>query len=168
MDRREVLMTGAAAAAFVSLGNAQSATWKPKVLSAAQNEVVVTLSELIIPATDTPGAKAALVNRYLDLLLAETEPEGRERFLSGLRWLDEFASKEYGAVFVKLPQAIQIEVLEKLDTEEAPAEGARFFREVKGHTVRIYYQTEIGWKELNKRGVPRGFGCSHEAHKVGL
>ena len=35
---------------------------------AARTSVVV-LSELIIPATDTPGAKEARVNEYIDLIL---------------------------------------------------------------------------------------------------
>ena len=44
-------------------------------------------SELIIPATDTPGAKAALVNRWMDQLLAEGLPTQRNAFLAGLSWM---------------------------------------------------------------------------------
>ena len=40
-----------------------TALWKPKVLSAHQNATVVELTELIIPQTDTPGARAWLESR---------------------------------------------------------------------------------------------------------
>ena len=48
-----------------------AASWKPKVLTPHQNSTVITVSELIIPQTDTPGAKAANVNRIIDAVLAE-------------------------------------------------------------------------------------------------
>src|SRR5690348_16387514 len=47
------------------------ANWQPLFFDEHQNETVITLTELIIPQTDTPGAKAALVNRYLDLKYRE-------------------------------------------------------------------------------------------------
>jgi hypothetical protein len=181
MNRRDLLKAGATAAvSSAALGQdhthlltpdtvakASAAAWKPAVLTTGQNEAVVVLTELIIPATDTPGAKAANVNRYIDLFLSEMPPGERNRFLDGLKWLDEYASKEQGAAFVKLEAAKQIAILEKLDAGGDPAieEGNRFFRFAKSLTARIYYQTEIGFKELNKRGVPGGFGCKHDAHK---
>lgn len=56
-----------------------------RIFNAHQNETVATIAELIIPATDTPGARAALVNQFIDLIVAEwyTEEE-RSRFLNGL------------------------------------------------------------------------------------
>ena len=48
-----------------------AAAWKPKILTVHQNSTVITLSELIIPQTDTPGAKAANVNRFIDGVLSE-------------------------------------------------------------------------------------------------
>jgi hypothetical protein len=36
-----------------------AADWKPKFLDAHQTETVQTIGDLLIPATDTPGAKAA-------------------------------------------------------------------------------------------------------------
>ena len=177
MKRRDVLKAGAAAAAAGGIAIAQEpvfllapdtvakagAAWKPAVLSPAQNEAVIVLSELIIPTTDTPGAKAALVNRYIDLFLGATPAENRDRFLAGLKLLDEQA----GGSFVKLDAARQTALLEKLDSEGESDEGGRFFRVLKGMVGRIYYQTEIGTKELNKFGVPKTFACSHEgaAHK---
>jgi Gluconate 2-dehydrogenase subunit 3/TAT (twin-arginine translocation) pathway signal sequence len=179
MNRRDILKAGATAAAATSVGLAdqhvhllapdtvaQAALWKPAVFTPAQNETVVLLSELIIPATDTPGAKAANVNRYIDLFLSEKPAEDRDQFLNGLKWLDEYSTKEHGGVFAKLEPAKQIAVLEKLDTanDSATEEGTRFFRQIKTMTSRIYYQTQIGFKELNKQGIPSAIGCKHEAH----
>jgi hypothetical protein len=42
------------------------ADWKPLFLDDHQNQTLVVFSDILIPATDTPGAKAALVNRFLD------------------------------------------------------------------------------------------------------
>jgi hypothetical protein len=164
MNRREILKTGVTAAALHSVAFPQSA-WKPRVLSAAQNQTVVALTDLIIPATDTPGAKAANVNRYIDLFLSETPAAERDRFFKGLTWLDEYSAKEGGAAFSKLEPARQIAILEKLDRgEDSLPEGNRFFRMAKSMTARFYYQTEIGFKELNKHGVPGGFACKHDEH----
>ena len=41
------------------------------MLTAHQNDAVIVLTELIVPETDTPGAKATLVNRFIDGVLAD-------------------------------------------------------------------------------------------------
>src|SRR5688500_14722679 len=59
----------------------EAVAWTPKVFDAHQNDTVVLLSELIIPPTDTPGAKAAKVNEFIDLVLAGADPAERKQFL---------------------------------------------------------------------------------------
>ena len=78
------------------------------------------LSELIIPKTDTPGAKAALVDRFIDMLLDGAERSDRERFLSGLAWLDARSEALYGSNFVAASPAQQVGLLTKLSTAAAP------------------------------------------------
>jgi hypothetical protein len=156
MNRREALKTGAAA---LSIPFLEAAEWKPALFTAHQNETVIALVDLIIPATDTPGAKAALVNRYMDLILRDGSATERDRFLAGLKWLDDESIRRDKAQFVKLPAAKRVAILESIDSGEG--EGNRFFRVAKSFTSRVYYATEIGMKELNKRGVPKSFGCSH-------
>ena len=169
MNRREILQVGSVAPLAGAGALAQISTapeWKPELFDAHANETVVVLTELIIPATDTPGAKAALVNRWLDRLLAAGPVAQRDAFLDGLHWLDGHSIGLHGAPFVKLTEAQQVAILQSLDVAgEGP--GPRFFRAVKGWTSRIYYQTDIGMRELNKGGrvpSPQNMGCQHGKH----
>jgi hypothetical protein len=182
MQRREILKLSAAVPAVLpGVAEAQQgdkspvvppvkaikSSWTPRALDAHQNDTVVVLSDLILPATDTPGAKAANVNRYIDLLLADGPEQERLRFLSGLGWLDSYSSEKYGKTFVRCSPAEQVNILETLDTTEDAdlAPGNQFFRMAKSLISRMYYGTEIGFKELNKGGrVPASVGCKHPEH----
>src|SRR5579871_4914590 len=128
MNRREALqrvslmMGGALSASSVTavltgLRTADAAGYKPQPLSAAQDDLVATLVELIIPTTDTPGAQAAGVNRYIDGMLTSiyTETE-RAHFLSGLTDL-EARAKATGAAFLASSVARQTEILKELEAE---------------------------------------------------
>jgi len=172
MNRRDLLKLGATAAAVPVGIPAQpqakpAVPWKPSVLDSHQDETVIALIDLIIPSTDTPGAKAALVNRHMDHLLRD-EPEGeQERFVQGLGWIDGYAIRKYGKTFVRCAPAEQIAILEILDSNSQPgvAAGHRFFLHFKARTARLYYATQIGFAEMNKGGrVPASFGCKHPEH----
>src|ERR1700744_5198699 len=76
--------------------------WTPIFLNSQQNELLIVLSEAIIPATDTPGAKAALVNRFLDLVLAAEPEKIQKEFLDSLAWFDTESMKQYKTGFDKL------------------------------------------------------------------
>ncbi|MCB1020055.1 MAG: gluconate 2-dehydrogenase subunit 3 family protein [Acidobacteria bacterium] len=145
---------------------ATGAAWKPQILDDHQNETVIVLSELIIPTTDTPGGKAAKVNEWVDLYLADLAEDKGHSFLMGLGWLDGYAIKQHGEPFVKLTEPQQVAILEKLDgaKEEDLAPGAQFFKDIKGLTVQGYYTSKIGIDELNKDGVPETFACTHDSH----
>jgi gluconate 2-dehydrogenase gamma chain len=175
MNRRDLLRLGvSAAAAPAAIGVAQThqhataaapakaqEAWKPRLFDEHQNATVVVLSELIVPATDTPGAKEAKVNQWLDLLLFEGPVEERDVFMEGLAWLDGYSIRQHRRPFVKLSPQQQTAILETLDSARDPEiePGQRFFGEAKRWTTRIYYLTEAGFKELNKHGVPASFAC---------
>lgn len=146
---------------------ANASDWKPSVLDDHQNQTVIALTELIIPQTDTPGAKAALVNRYIDLLLRDGEAKQRDEFIANLNWLDGYSLRSGAAPFVHLPETRQVALLETLDAGGPGIEaGQQFFRSLKALTARIYYATEPGFRELNKGGrVPTGFGCDGKNHE---
>jgi gluconate 2-dehydrogenase gamma chain len=165
MHRRDVLKLGATFVVIPSAWAQQAAkpNWRPSVLNAHQNDTVIAITDLIIPSTDTPGAKAAHVNRYIDLFLRDGSPDQREALVGGLAWLDAYAIREHGHAFVRCEPADQVAILKALDEGTGP--GHSFFRQIKSLTSRIYYATEIGTQELNKGGrVPESFGCAHGSH----
>jgi hypothetical protein len=148
--------------------------WKPKVLSAKQNDTVVALTELIIPETTTPGAKAARVNRFIDTVLHEAQPAERDRFLKGLSWIDERSRTLSKKDFAEAGAADQTALLTRLaDGNNAAAgdrAGVEFFGAVKSMTIDGYYTSEIGlMQELGDSGqlfLARFSGCDHPEHSL--
>jgi hypothetical protein len=76
MHRRELFrLLGAGAALPVFDSNLLAAfqdahpksTYTLRTLNPHQNATLVTMTDLIIPETDTPGAKAVRVNEFIDL-----------------------------------------------------------------------------------------------------
>src|ERR1041385_8567028 len=91
-----------------------AAGWRPLFLDEHQNETLIALSDLIIPATDTPGAKEAQVNRYIDLVLAAETHETQRAFLNSLGYLDGESMRRYRAAFRYLPRQDQDDLLHSL------------------------------------------------------
>jgi len=170
VKRRDLLKTIAAVPA-AARPQASSDPWKPAFLDVHQNETVIVLTDLILPATDTPGAKAALVNRFIDLILSESPVEEQGRFTRGLAWLDNYSRRLHGVPFVGCTAGQQTKILESIDPDRQPpadlGAGTQFFRDIKGRTVAGYYSSKIGFDELNKGGrVPSTFGCQHGGHSA--
>jgi hypothetical protein len=121
------------------------------VLDAHQRETVATIAELIIPTTDTPGARAAQVHDFIDLLLAEWAPDDhRAQFLAGLADVDARARTAYGTDFLTATEAQRVELLKTFDAERPnPSEGKPdapppFFQMMKFVTVYGYCTSEVG------------------------
>ncbi len=124
-----------------------AADWKPKFFDTHENETVIALSDLIIPDTETPGAKAARVNRLIDQLLSVETSEVQKQILQALGWLDGHCLSKFSKPFTGLQRAEQEEVLKLLTHESRVPQityGVELFRMVKGSIVEAYYSSEIG------------------------
>jgi len=147
--------------------------WTPRVLTAKQNDAVVILTELIIPETTTPGAKAARVNRFIDTVLSEARPADRDEFLRGLAWMDERSRALFGKDLVSASAEEQTKLLTRLSAEGNPENedsiGRDFFTALKSMTINGYYTTEIGLRqELGDSGQLFSLefqGCDHPEHQ---
>lgn len=136
MNRRELLqrvaylMGGAISApAVLGLLNGctakQEASWQPVFLSKEQGALVAEVAEIIIPRTDTPGAKDAGVPAFIDIMLKDVyTDEDRERYVTGLKAFDDAARTAHGKSFVELDKAKQTELVKKFNDEAVAVELA--------------------------------------------
>src|SRR5205823_14917270 len=141
-------LAGALDAATRRAWTAPPQDWAPRTLSTGQLELVAVMAEHIIPQTDTPGARAAGVHRFVDTLLSDHYPAAeRDRFLTGLAGVDAQAQSHYGKRFAESAAAQQVALLRELDAAAYAAtrgEDAWFFRRMKELTLVGYYTSEIG------------------------
>lgn len=188
MQRREALRLMGAASVFSVLSSdlfaatleAQLAANKAGTLltlSPAQNEIVVAMTDVMIPATDTPGAKAAKVNEFIDLILTEWATEEEKKiFLEGLAEADRKANALFGHGFAAASTKEQAAIVEEFDEElatsrnEALPEQVRsweltlllpFFAQMRRLTLVGYYTSPIGQEqELKVEIIPGALhGC---------
>jgi hypothetical protein len=145
--------------------------WQPRFLQPPEVETVAQLAERIIPETDTPGARRALVHQYIDFVLSEREPGRRDAFRAGLAWLDARSRALFGAPFAGLEAARQDELLKRLaeGRPDEEAAGNAFWADARELTIEGYYRSEAGMiQELGFAG--RTFlaefpGCTHPEHR---
>ncbi|MBO0912556.1 MAG: gluconate 2-dehydrogenase subunit 3 family protein [Acidobacteria bacterium] len=149
--------------------------WKPAFLNDHENETLIALADVIIPATDTPGAKDALVNRFLDLLFSIEPAESQRQFRDALESIDKESRKQLDKDFRELavedqiwlvrPWAYPAESDRSRDEEGRSSSAEEQFLRLKGMIAFAYYGSEIGQKELGWDGeFTHGpfEGCDHE------
>ncbi len=145
-------------------------------VDAGQQALLAEVAETIIPTTDTPGAKGAKVNEFIDLLLTEWfEPSEAKQFLDGLADVDVRSNAKFSTAFLDCTPAQQTELLTLLDAEamdflkkqKSLGAGAttlpmNFFYQLKKLTLAGYYTSEIGFsQELGRSIIPPGHaGCA--------
>jgi hypothetical protein len=151
------------------------ANWKPAFLNPQQNETLIALGDVIIPSTNTPGAKEALVNRFLDLLLSVQPEQFQRQFVAALQFIDSESQKQFGKEFRTLSHDDQVWLLTPwayprqpdwwIEHDEKPEPGHEHFGYLKSLVAAAYYGSEIGQKELGWDGeFTHGpyEGCEHK------
>jgi hypothetical protein len=148
---------------------------KPQALrffTEEENRTVVEMSERIIPADESsPGAKAARVNEYIDLIVSESPELTKQTWREGLAAINKMSRDKFGAAFAAATVDQQIELLKEINKNEKSPSTAeeRFFRTIKYATVDGYYTSEIGiHKELRYKGnsyLKEFTGCTHPEHQ---
>jgi len=146
-----------------------------RTLDPHQRATVAELAEMILPATDTPGAKAAKVDEFVDLILTEwSRDEERAEFLAGLAELDVRAVRAFGKTFVSGTSEERAALLTALDAEltatrtrrrawrresgepQPPDHRRLFFHQMRALTVSGYYSSEVGYTLERRQSIVPG------------
>ena len=150
-----------------------------KAFNAHQDATVIALAELIIPETETPGAKSVRVNEFMDLIVAEWfSEEERAHFLAGLADVDARTQKLFRKDFVDAAADQQKEILLLLGEEmlseaaalanaprgyrgSAPEPDNNFYFDFRGLVLTGYFTSQAGFKQqLHDEIIPGHFdGC---------
>jgi hypothetical protein len=180
MDRREALkrtalLMGGIVSAPAIMGVLNGCTaqpaidWKPVFLSEDQASIVSTVSEIIIPRTDTPGAKDVGVPSFIDRMLKDVyAKEDQEFFTKGLEAFNQEAEKEYGDEFSDLDEDDQTAFVKKVHDAAVEAENTTdpapkrpFILMMKELTMLGFFTSEPGATQvLQYVPVPGAYkGC---------
>jgi len=182
MNRREALqqvawlMGGAISApALLGLLNGctakQAVGWKPVLLTDEQGALVAEVAEIMIPRTDTPGAKDVGIPSFIDLMLKDAYPkEDQARFIAGLKQFDAQAHEQYGRGFMQLDPAQRSALVQTANDSAVAAERSNpgtaalprpFVLMTKELTLLGYFTSQVGaTRVLQYNPVPGVFrGC---------
>jgi gluconate 2-dehydrogenase gamma chain len=178
MDRREALkrtawLMGGAISAPAIMGILKGCSakptidWKPVFLSADQGVLVSQVTDIIIPKTDTPGAKDVGVPGFIDQILAECyKKEDQDKFVEALKAFDEEAKKEHGDAFTDLDAEQQSAFVKKVhdaavEAKEEAGAPRPFILQLKELTMLGYFTSEVGATQvLQYSPVPGAYkGC---------
>jgi gluconate 2-dehydrogenase gamma chain len=187
MHRRDLLRLISAAAItpvlsrdlFAMLQQAQpSSDYRLRTFSPGQNQVVIVMTNIILPPTATPGAKAARVNEFIDVILTDwATPEERKDFLAGISDVDRQSNAFFAKDFLSCSPEQQTALLRAMDDavdwsyhprrvrnsipavqRDTQLQG-EFFHVFKILTLHGYYTSEIGFtQELKLEIIP---GAQH-------
>jgi len=144
----------------------------PKFFSAEQLALVATISELIIPTDDhSPGAIAAEVPAFTDLMVSESPAEVKKLWTDGLAAMDGLSRTRHNLSFKQAAPAQQVAILTEISRNEMKPQTLeeRFFKAIKNMTIDGYYTSKIGiHQELQYKGntyLKEFKGCTHPEHQ---
>lgn len=192
LQRVSLLMGGTLSAGTImavlgGCGNEATSTAETGALfQSSEQQLVADIAEIIIPTTDTPGAKEAGVGPFIETMLKDCYSETQQKnFKAGLMRVEEEA-KKFGNSFVALSPEKQTEVLKIMETlamEEkskvqepknidvesglekrdanTPETPTPFFQLMKELTLFGYFSSEIGATQaLAYDPIPKAYhGC---------
>ena len=169
MERRELLkkialLTGAVVVGgeFLLTGCKNNVAG-PLSLSSAQLNLLDEIAETIIPATNTPGAKAAQVGKFMEVMVADCYTTAEQKvFTEGLKAIDSFSKKIAAKDFMGATPAERITILTSLEKEakqynQEKKEGApaHYYTMMKQLTLWGFFTSETGMTEtLRHNPIP--------------
>jgi len=178
MERRDILKASAIFLGYGLVGGTSlavlngckadpSTDWKPSFFTQDQISMLAEVAERIIPKTDTPGAKDALVHRYMDDAVRWNYTEEEQvLFKTAIGQFDSIAEEDFKKKFVDLAPEEMDKVIQKTADQAKAAKKSgddtpQLFTTVRGMVAAGYFTSEVGaTKALVYNPVPGPYeGC---------
>ncbi|MFC6997181.1 gluconate 2-dehydrogenase subunit 3 family protein [Rufibacter roseus] len=110
------------------------------------------VGETILPATSTPGAKAAEIGSFMAVMVQDCyTKEDQKIFMKGIDQLDEASKKKFNKGFLKATPQERTALLTQLDKEQKEhqlnkkeGEPNHYFRMMKELTMLGFFTSEVG------------------------
>ena len=164
MNRREavqyisILLGGTVVGSNVFLSGCKSNTGVSATFTDADVAYLDEIADTILPATKTPGAKAAKTGQFMTVMVNDCyEEKDQKIFHEGMKKLNDLSKKSYGDLFVKITPEQRHELLVKLDVEQKEYmknkkkdDPSHYFRMMKELTMLGYFTSEIGCTQARR------------------
>ena len=161
MNRRKaigsILLLAGAGAAVITGVKLRTLYRTPELRKLHTYKALITeFAETIIPATDTPGAKAANVAPFIISMIEDCTPKKEQnKFINGLEDVEEFAHAKYNHSFVDCSQQERNVIADHFEKRDRPYKGIpgkvsykllgdSFFTILKKYTVSGYCNSLVG------------------------
>jgi hypothetical protein len=114
------------------------------------------LAEIILPKTDTPGAKDLSAHLFALKMVDDCYSKAnQEKYLEGMKAFESFVTKKTGKSFTDLSPSERQSIVAELDKQKPSGEALSFFFHstkrltVQAYTTCEYYMTKIrGYKMI--------------------
>lgn len=155
------------------------ASTKPMLFTPQQASLVAEIAEIIIPKTDTPGAKDVGVPQFIEIMLKDVYAiTDRERFFTGMKEFESLAVREHRQEFLALTADQQRALVQRVhdpavivERERQPASGPPrrpFILIMKELTLLGFFTSEVGaTKVLQHVPIPGAYEPCVPLEKAG-
>ena len=141
--RSAILLVGGSLTSLPVEALAQAVANAPRFFNPAEYAVLDEVSAIIIPKTDTPGAREAGVPAYIDALMSNwAAPATAQEMRDVVNAIDASAKAGQGKLLLGLTPAKRLEVVRAFDAAELPK--SRAYRRFKELVMLTYYSSEAG------------------------
>lgn len=154
---RNIVLLGGGAAALLAGWKGYKIFRSPALAKLDEHQLLIDeLAELIIPETDTPGAKKAGVGRFITTMIRDcTARQAQNNFIDGVEDLAGYAQHHFGKPFLQCSAGEKQRIMQHFEDKGKPYKGIAgkveskflgdpFFITLKKYTVMGYCTSRQG------------------------
>ncbi len=168
MKRRKVFSTIGLSALGIGALPSWANAWTPSKIkndslnfNTAEDDLLVDLTEIIIPETTTPGAKTLEISKFIKTMISDIHSkEDQQKFKSGMVKVEEIAKVLYGKSYLECSKEQKIHLLKGLELS-SEKDQKWFFDVTKRLCVQAYTSSEYYMVNIAKFefAPARYYGC---------